>query len=66
MRRLLVLIVGIAMLTSSISALSITDSNLITIGENSFRLELESWKRVSDYVYQPLHFRCHPSNTETA
>lgn len=56
MRRLLVLVVGIVILTSSISALSLTDSNLITIGENSFRLELESWKRVSDYVYQPVTF----------
>lgn len=42
----------------NLSSLVVTDDNLFEINGSRFRLELESWYRVSDYVHQPISFLC--------
>ena len=48
----------LAFIACSLSSLTVTDNNLLEINGSRFRLELESWYRVSDYVYQPITFSC--------
>lgn len=48
---LVFLLIAIAM-----QALTVTDTNLITINGSSFRAEAQLWHRIADFVHEPLSF----------
>jgi hypothetical protein len=40
----------------SLKALSISDTNLVSVNSISFRVELNAWHRIADFVHEPITF----------